>query len=549
MNIFYKTLVITTFVLTVLSSGSYLTQAASGFLDTISASLGLHIEGNAGVADNLYVGEKVGVGTVDPTESLDVVGKVKTTGGIIYGDGSVQTQAYDGRGEIKKDMLLAENFSGGEAVYVTSENGQVKVKKAAGQNANQAVSYTDNYGKNGAVLVHVPMADRYFKIGEDGHENHYVNYLSDTSFASLGGYNTTSRYNLDSISYIQDETRQKFVMFLDFSGSSDIKVYNWDLNNTKPVNVGSSGASMYIRYVKAIHDKNYDKYFLYYKDGNSLKAYSANPGDDPLNFSAVGNNIVQSISYPMDAFYDEGTGNHYVSHRNDNGTHGITAIDWNGSGNFDHLAQKQYPSGTSIYKMLYAGANKAMVVYSQGSEKYVEVLEYVDGALVTKVTQSIGAWDIMGHAISFNANDNILIIGGGYAGQGAFMPVYFNSAFDESTAGEKIIVSDLQTIRTIAVNGNDVGIIGYNTSWQAQLRLYRFTSFESRDKAFGVIQEAGNTGDSKTIMFYGGISSGHTFTLEEVGEPLFIQNNGDLSTTESPYQWGRVLDTQSALLY
>ena len=115
MNTFYKTLVITTFVLTVLSSGTYLVQAASGFLDTVATTLGLHIEGDAGVADNLYVGEKVGVGTVTPTESLEVEGKGKFNEGIVFGDGSIQTTAQT-NSSLVFTAIAGEALEKGDAV-------------------------------------------------------------------------------------------------------------------------------------------------------------------------------------------------------------------------------------------------------------------------------------------------------------------------------------------------------------------------------------------------------------------------------------------------
>lgn len=64
------------------------------FIASLSTKeLGLHVEDNAAIEGDLYIGENLGVGTANPTEKLTVDGVIETSGGIKFADGSFQGQA------------------------------------------------------------------------------------------------------------------------------------------------------------------------------------------------------------------------------------------------------------------------------------------------------------------------------------------------------------------------------------------------------------------------------------------------------------------------
>ena len=114
----HKALIAIVFVITVIATGPYAVKAASGFLANISNTLGLNVEGSAGIEDDLYVGEKVGIGTTSPTESLDVVGKIKSTQGLVFDDGTAQTTAFIPGNTAEKS--LKETFIAGESLQIGS---------------------------------------------------------------------------------------------------------------------------------------------------------------------------------------------------------------------------------------------------------------------------------------------------------------------------------------------------------------------------------------------------------------------------------------------
>lgn len=74
--------------------------------------LGLHIEDNAAVEGDLYVGSNLGVGTTNPTDKLTVDGVVKTSGGIRFSDGSLQGSAVSIRSaSVYEAQLGSDNYA------------------------------------------------------------------------------------------------------------------------------------------------------------------------------------------------------------------------------------------------------------------------------------------------------------------------------------------------------------------------------------------------------------------------------------------------------
>lgn len=64
------------------------------FLTDISAkTLGLRIGGDVAFEKSLYVGDKVGIGTANPTEKLTVDGVIETSGGVKFADGTTLESA------------------------------------------------------------------------------------------------------------------------------------------------------------------------------------------------------------------------------------------------------------------------------------------------------------------------------------------------------------------------------------------------------------------------------------------------------------------------
>jgi len=112
-----KTLIITSLLVVIATVFSVGVYAQAGFLDAVATTLGLHVEGNAGIEDNLYVGDQVGVGTTSPMQALDVAGKIKTSEGIVFPDGTEQDTAYVEKPDVsQKTHTAGEDIAKGNAV-------------------------------------------------------------------------------------------------------------------------------------------------------------------------------------------------------------------------------------------------------------------------------------------------------------------------------------------------------------------------------------------------------------------------------------------------
>lgn len=209
--------------------------------------LGLHIEDNAAVEGDLYVGEKVGIGTANPTEKLTVDGVIETSGGVKFADGSVQSKA----GEIPAGSInIFAGYSApsgwfiadGSAVSrVTYPNLWQIILCTYGCNANLTTFNLPNL--KGRVPVGYNSADSSFNnIGKVGGEKEHL--LSGNE-SGLPVHDHTIIQKQDQYEgYYSTYSRAAPVLSTDSSQSSSKAVSVWNVApNHKTGNSSSSDAS------------------------------------------------------------------------------------------------------------------------------------------------------------------------------------------------------------------------------------------------------------------------------------------------------------------
>ena len=554
MNKFYKTLVITTFVLTVLSSGTYLAQAASGFLDTVATTLGLHIEGNAGVADNLYVGEKVGIGTVNPTESLDIVGKVKTTNGVVFGDGSVQTTAYIENAEnleSSRNYLLLEDIT--TQKFVSIDNGDVKVGSECPFSSGykySTIEFTGAVFPNGNILF------------TDKNQGNYTlkytvldqNCQTVQSAAYIDGSAGYAIYRPQAIAL--DNGNVAIVYYK--SDTLKMKIYNdqgVNLSETT-LNGSFSGYGNYFTVEKIANDKilviaransnNTGKFGVYSSDGTEVVGLTTISTDMyHRGMSGVG-------------FSDESFAITYVKNSNKNAQ--LVVYDKDG---VKQGSDKGLSGGSIIIHTdmaLTSNEDIAIVSASEGSTySYFQVLSKT-GTIIKSST-----------VLDDSTSSHIEEVRIKPIKSGEYFVILQDAKYTENLLVSVIskdgtyhkapmtVVSGGNTASYMFSDAVDNMYILYTSGIHPVFRkldvlnsfLYGIKSYDSTlGKPFiGVLKEPGNEGDTKSVLMNGGVLS-YPVGKENMGKYVYAGNSGEISYASNGVRIGTsISDTEIALSF
>lgn len=119
-------------------------ETLSEFINNlVTKDLGLHVEEDAAVEGDLYVGEKVGIGTVNPTEKLTVEGVVEAKGGVKFADGSVLNSA-GGAGGSPRYLIVEDRRSNRSGGGSTNGSFQTRALNTVVHNSIEGASLSAN---------------------------------------------------------------------------------------------------------------------------------------------------------------------------------------------------------------------------------------------------------------------------------------------------------------------------------------------------------------------------------------------------------------------
>jgi len=111
-----------------------------------------------------------------------------------------------------------------------------------------------------------------------------------------------------------------------------------------------------------------------------------------------------------------------------------------------------------------------------------------------------------------------------------YPPITFESADDPGVTA----------VTKVDSTGKFVVAFDNNTSTNGEAYCITPSDFE---KAAGVLQETGTTGQAKSVTIFGGIDSQRSFAAADVGKTAYIQADGSIGVTTTGFKAGRVLST------